>query len=133
MDLDFTGEYCVPGKTPNTIEDEHIERYKFARPLVDGKVVLDIACGVGYGSKLMAESGALKVDAVDISKEVVSYASKTYQKQNLNFYEGDIRNFVENGPYDVITCFETIEHVSDFHSALINLFILFMKCDLTPK
>jgi ubiquinone biosynthesis O-methyltransferase len=120
----FTGEYCIPGVSPKKIEDDHLERYKFASRFVRGKTVLDIACGTGYGSRLLADTGAVEVDGVDISDDVVAYARQTYAAENVHFSTGDICEFKSPKRYDAITCFETIEHVKDFRRALANLHAL---------
>ena len=46
-ELNFTGEYFIPGKSGERIEADHLERYRFACKYAKGKSVLDIACGVG--------------------------------------------------------------------------------------
>jgi len=120
-DMKFTGEYCIPGASPKRIEDDHVERYRFAAQFVSAKTVLDIACGVGYGSKLLADAGASKVDGVDISKELIEYAKRNYHAENVSFRVADICEYKVDRLYDVIACFETIEHVEDYESALSNL------------
>ena len=120
----FTGEYCIPGKVPKRIEDDHLERYKFAAGWVKGKTVLDIACGVGYGSKLLADAGAVSVDGVDISAEVLEYAKQHYAADNVRFLQGDVQDFKGDKTYKVIVCFETIEHIQNYQSALRNLYSL---------
>ena len=120
-ELKFTGEYFVPGQSPKRIEDDHVERYNFACRIVRGKAVLDIACGAGYGAKLMADAGAERAIGVDISTDNVDYANGFYACERTTFLQGDITNFDSGGPYDVITCFETIEHVEDYKGALVNL------------
>lgn len=130
MYLIFTGEYFIPEKSPKRIEEDHIERYRFATQFVNGKTVLDIACGVGYGSGILAEAGALRVDGVDISEDVINYAKCNYHMDNISFLIGDISEYKTNEPYDVITCFETIEHVEDYRRALSNLYSLLNNCGL---
>jgi ubiquinone biosynthesis O-methyltransferase len=117
----FTGEYCIPGVSPKRIEDDHVERYRFASQFVSGRRVLDIACGTGYGSHMLGEAGAKFVDGVDILDEVVAYAKVRYASATVHFSLGDICMIETEQPYDVITCFETIEHVGDFNRALANL------------
>lgn len=46
---------------------EHLHRYAIAKELAQGKHVLDIACGEGYGSNLLASSARF-VDGVDIDQ-----------------------------------------------------------------
>ena len=55
MALTFTGERFIPG-TRGEIWMEHWHRYHFASRWVEGKRVLDIACGEGYGSALLAQA-----------------------------------------------------------------------------
>jgi len=60
--LKFDGERVVPNNTtPNHLLKEHIDRYIFAKKYVNGKVVLDIACGTGYGSLELAKAGAKRL------------------------------------------------------------------------
>jgi len=50
----------------NVITIEHLHRYALALPHSTGKIVLDIACGDGYGSNLLARN-AVSVIGVDIA------------------------------------------------------------------
>lgn len=117
--MEFTGERVVPGKTPLRIYEDHIERYKFAVKYVNDKCVLDIACGVGYGSKCLSNGGASRVVGVDISKEAVSYAKTNYKSINLNFLRGDATRLpFQNNYFDIVVSFETIEHIPDHRKFL---------------
>ena len=113
-DVLFTGERFVPGINDNKLEIEHYQRYLCAQKLVKGKIVLDAACGEGYGSNILAKY-AQKVIGIDIDHESVARARKTYgQKSNLIFQQGNIENldFADNS-IDIIVSFETIEHVPE--------------------
>lgn len=120
----FTGEQFIPGRTEHRIAEDHLERYRFAQNYVQGRNVLDIACGVGYGAAMLAERAATKVDAVDISENTIRFADASYILPNLCFSVGDILTFSSHAHYDVITCFETIEHVTDWERAISNLSVL---------
>ena len=122
--VEWTQEYHVPGLAPKRIEEDHEARYAFACQFVKGKTVLDLACGVGYGAAALARSGASAVDGVDISKKLIDYARSTYLSDNIEFFAGDICEFDRGKKYDVIACFETIEHVSDYVAAVKNLYRL---------
>ena len=74
----FTGEFFIPGKSGNRLEQDHMERYLFAAKFAQGKNVLDIACGSGYSSPLFVESGAVSYLGVDINKDLVKYANESY-------------------------------------------------------
>ena len=93
----------------------HIERYEFAaRKLRDAKSILDIACGVGYGSRLLKDSlaAAVLVTGVDCSKEAIEYANAHYAWPGLTFRVGDALTF-GGGPFDAVVSLETIEHLPD--------------------
>ncbi len=118
---EFTGEFFVPGKSTERVELDHIERYRFACKYAKGKSILDIACGVGYSSSMLIEAGAASYMGVDIKDDLARYASNTYGSEIVKFVVGDITTFNNNLTYDMITCFETIEHVEQYETALKNL------------
>jgi 2-polyprenyl-3-methyl-5-hydroxy-6-metoxy-1,4-benzoquinol methylase len=118
---DFSGEYFVPGKSGQRIEDDHMERYKFAAHYANGKSVLDIACGIGYSAPMLIDAGAASYDGADINQELTAYANNQYGSDSIRYHTGDICSFDNGRNYDLITCFETIEHVPDYESALLNL------------
>jgi ubiquinone/menaquinone biosynthesis C-methylase UbiE len=112
-DMEFTGERVVPGKTPQTIYDEHIYRYIFAANLAENKLVLDVACGTGYGVGYMVDKGAGEVVGVDISMAAVDYAQERLGRNNkASFVCADAIRlpFVDNA-FDIVVSFETIEHI----------------------
>ncbi|MEO8507242.1 MAG: class I SAM-dependent methyltransferase [Betaproteobacteria bacterium] len=110
-DLEFTGERFVPGVT-GEIAHEHWHRYAFARRFVAGRRVLDVACGEGYGSALLAAVAA-DVIGVDIADEAVAHARTVYAaRPNLRFEQGSAAALpLVDGTVDVVVSFETIEHL----------------------
>lgn len=117
--LPFTGERFTP-ECVREIWYEHWHRYAFARRFVAGKSVLDVACGEGYGSNLLADVAA-NVVGVDVSDQAVAHARARYgSRANLQFEQGDATAlYVPAASFDVVTSFETLEHV-DAHEALIG-------------
>ena len=113
--MDFTGERMIPEHNQDSeIYLEHMTRYLFASQLVNNKVVLDIACGSGYGSELLANAGAQEVVGVDISEETIAYCKERYQKNNLNFICGSVESIpLPDMSVDLVVSFETIEHVDE--------------------
>lgn len=92
--------------------NEHISRYIFAGQFIKNKIVLDIACGSGYGGYYLLNNGAKEVIGVDNSGDAVSYARYKYHKKNLFFLKGDAENLAfPNNKFDVIVSMETIEHL----------------------
>jgi len=108
-ELPWTGERYVP-KIDGDIEMEHLHRYAIARDLAYGKDVLDIACGEGYGSELLA-TVARKVTGVDISEETIAHAARKYVRPNIAFAVGSCACIpLADASIDLVVSFETIEH-----------------------
>lgn len=108
-------ERVVPGESPEWLYAEHLARYEFAAQFAKGKNVLDVACGTGYGSELLAEAGAIHVSGVDIAPEAVEHAREFYHHPNLAYHVADaidLSIFAEH-QFDLVVSFETIEHLSD--------------------
>src|SRR5438132_12088970 len=114
-ELPWTGERFVPSCTGQLLY-EHLHRYAVAAALADGKRVLDIACGEGYGSNLLAATAA-QVIGVDIASEVIAHARQAYRKENLIFREGSCLNIpVEDHSIYILVCFKYIEYIVEPHS-----------------
>lgn len=97
---------------------EHLHRYAIAKELTQGKHVLDIACGEGYGSNLLASSARF-VAGVDIDQSTISHASQKYKKENLSFTLGSVEKIpFEANTFDIVVSFETLEHTAEHTSML---------------
>jgi GT2 family glycosyltransferase/SAM-dependent methyltransferase/glycosyltransferase involved in cell wall biosynthesis len=108
--MKFTGERFVPSEQ-GRIRLEHFHRYALALALAKGKTVLDIACGEGYGTFLLAES-ADSVIGIDISEDAITHASSVYTKSNLKFLRGSATKIdLPAESFDLVVSFETIEHL----------------------
>ena len=123
-DVEFTGEFFVPGRSGDRIEADHMERYKFSRKYASGRSVLDIACGLGYSAPIFMEAGSVEYVGVDISAEQVDQANRRYGSTLVKYLVGNICNFNPARTFGLIVCFETIEHVSEYREALGNLYKL---------
>ena len=71
-ELDWTGERCVPWSPDTQVIYEHYHRYAIARDLCRDKRVLDLACGEGYGTALLASTATTAV-GVDIDELSVAH------------------------------------------------------------
>jgi 2-polyprenyl-3-methyl-5-hydroxy-6-metoxy-1,4-benzoquinol methylase len=93
----------------------HLARYQFAAEYSRGKQVCDVACGTGYGAAwLAAEGQATRVDGFDCSAETIAYANQKFGSEQVRFYQGQAESLpVSDQTYQLVTSFETIEHLAD--------------------
>jgi 2-polyprenyl-3-methyl-5-hydroxy-6-metoxy-1,4-benzoquinol methylase len=118
--IEITGERFHP-EVGGKSAIEHYSRYSFTLDYISGKRILDVACGEGYGSNFLSHF-ANKVYGVDKNLDTINAARVKYTKENLEFICASIDNLpFENYFFDVIVCFETIEHVIDHMKALEEL------------
>lgn len=110
--MHFTGERFIPNNTDKQLEIEHKQRYLSIVTLVQDKVVLDAACGEGYGAYILSKHAA-HVYGIDLSFEAISNAQLTYKAHNLAFRQGSVDQLdgFEDQSIDVVVSFETIEHI----------------------
>jgi SAM-dependent methyltransferase len=108
--MQFTGERFIP-TVDGVMKYEHFHRYALCLPFVEGKTVLDIASGEGYGSAYLA-TRAKSVIGVDVDKVTVAHSRQKYDSvSNLRFSTGSADSMpIETSSIDVVTSFETIEH-----------------------
>jgi 2-polyprenyl-3-methyl-5-hydroxy-6-metoxy-1,4-benzoquinol methylase len=90
---------------------EHLHRYKIASLYSTQKVIVDIACGEGYGSKILSKN-AKRVFGFDIDKDSIEKARIKYKSDNLTFDCSSVTNIpLESHSVDIVVSFETIEHI----------------------
>ena len=89
----------------------HKWRYGQVLPYITNKdTVLDLGCGVGYGSFILSEN-AKQVVGVDDSQETINYANVHWLKKNIEYICRDV--FEVKRQYNVVAAFEIIEHIKD--------------------
>lgn len=93
----------------------HLARYRFAAAQARPGRLLDMACGVGYGTALMAReaTGIEEAVGVDLSAEAVAFARERYQVPRVRFENANAMEFDDPAGFDTVVSLETIEHVDD--------------------
>jgi 2-polyprenyl-3-methyl-5-hydroxy-6-metoxy-1,4-benzoquinol methylase len=110
--LPLTGERTLPDvPAENYWYRRHLAVYEWIAARCAGKRVVDMACGEGYGSDLLAAAGAASVVGVDANPEAHEHARLRYRRPNLRFERDLVESFAE--PCDAVVFLQTIEHVED--------------------
>jgi SAM-dependent methyltransferase len=111
--LELTGERTLPDvPAENYWYRRHLAVYEWIGARVIGGRVIDMACGEGYGSEILAR-GAGSVLGVDANPDAHEHARLRYTRQNLRFERGMVEIHGEPGAYDAVVFLQTIEHVQD--------------------
>lgn len=91
----------------------HVARYAYAAGQLPPGRVLDIACGVGYGSQLLSQRcEGVAVLGVDVSESAIGHAREHYASPNVEFRVADAMFFEDPEGFDGIVSLETLEHVA---------------------
>ncbi len=98
---------------------EHVQRYELVSTYVPANArILDIACGSGFGSHLLAEKG-FDVTGADLSQETVNACESGFKHPSLRFIQADATALpFANQHFDAIVSFETIEHTTQYKKVL---------------
>src|SRR5947209_7976164 len=111
--LELTGERTLPDvPAENYWYRRHLAVYEWIADRVAGGRVLDMACGEGYGSSVLAQSAA-SVVGVDGNPEAHEHARLRYTRPGLSFEWGAVETYGEPGSFDAVVFLQTIEHVVD--------------------
>jgi len=124
VDIDFTKK--ITFETLDMYQQSHFRRYEFAQSSLGPEMLIgDFASGTGYGTVMLA-SVARKVYGCDIDARTIDAVKKRYEHHaNATFSCKDLLTLKPNDfpPLDLITSFETIEHLPE--SSIANLFFVF--------
>jgi 2-polyprenyl-3-methyl-5-hydroxy-6-metoxy-1,4-benzoquinol methylase len=109
--LALTGERTLPDvPEENYWFRRHLAVYEWIAAQVEGLRVIDMACGEGYGSDVLATAAA-SVVGVDANPEAHEHARLRYRRANLRFARDLVESFAE--PADAVVFLQTIEHLQD--------------------
>jgi 2-polyprenyl-3-methyl-5-hydroxy-6-metoxy-1,4-benzoquinol methylase len=74
-----------------------------------------MACGVGYGTRLLADRNPALRPAlgVDVAPEAIAHAKASYGGAGVSFATGDALRFADPQGFDTVVSLETIEHVDE--------------------
>lgn len=124
-------EYIDPYDESNPdwwIKVEHLARYQFVEYYCNanyGQIrhALDASCGCGYGTKILSDISD-SVLGIDYSSDTLEVARSKYNADNIEYKQIDLEKIKETeqklhrSKFDIITSFETIEHLSNPYETL---------------
>jgi SAM-dependent methyltransferase len=108
------------------------ECYTFFRMVgaLEGKRIMDLACGFGFYTRLLKQRGAAQVTGIDVSPEMVRLAHQQEQAEPLGitYQVGDAVSLAPLGPFDLVTAVHLLTYATSkdqllgmFRSAYDNL------------
>ena len=97
------------GLKKNKYRHNLVNRYNYCNDYIKGKVVLDIPCGMGWGTSML--KGFQKIYGIDIASDAIEEAKSRYPE--ISFSVGNMTkiDFPDNS-FDVVICLEGFEHVT---------------------
>jgi 2-polyprenyl-3-methyl-5-hydroxy-6-metoxy-1,4-benzoquinol methylase len=114
--LELTGERTLPDvPAENYWFRRHLVVYEWIAQRVRGLRVIDMACGEGYGSDVLARSAA-SVVGVDANPQAHEHARRRYVRENLRFARDLVERFPESA--EAVVFLQTIEHLHEPGAAL---------------
>ena len=88
---------------------------------VKDKLVLDLACGEGYNTRILAAKGA-EVIGIDFSEKFIELAKReeAKMKHGIKYYvqdASDLREF-STSHFDLVTCFMSLQDIKNYKKAI---------------
>lgn len=86
-----------------------------------GEEILDLGCGQGYFSRVLAEAGA-KVLGVDVAGELIKLA-KDQDKKNQNFLvlSAEKLTGINDNRFNAVICILALQNIKNFQAAILEM------------
>jgi len=88
---------------------------------VRGRIVLDMACGEGYNTRMLARQSA-EIIGIDFSERMIELAKKKEEEEKLGirYYVMDAADLskLPNSYFDLVTCFMSLQDIREYRKAI---------------
>lgn len=102
------------------IRNDHLVRYEYACKIVrqhlkrdSGVFGLDVFCGTGYGTHMLADAAQRPILGIDASAEAIAVANTHYANEQTFFSAKLFPFFLPRDTFDFVVCMESLEHVAE--------------------
>lgn len=91
---------------------------------IKGKKVLDLACGEGYNTRVLAKKGATVV-GLDFSEKLIELARhlETKERSGIIYYVSDATDMekIQSNHFDLVTCFMALQDIEHYKQAIFEV------------
>ena len=75
---------------------------------------MDIGCGTGHGTFMLAGIVGAKIVGIDPGVETIQYARQNYSSDNIEYTNDDVESFAKKSSgFDYVVSRHALEHVED--------------------
>lgn len=122
MELNNGQRFIFGAIKSNRIKFDTFTRYIFTSTYTRDKIVLDAACGCGFGTFIYAQE-AREVWGVDCSPEAIEYAKNNFSRSNVKYICDDLVKIASlpKKYFDIIASLHTMEQTDNPEKFLDNL------------
>ena len=107
----FVGLKRIYNKPEELVEWlKHLYAYRYAECFAEGKSVLDVGCGTGYGIHELLTKASDTI-GIDIWKEGIYYCHQEYGKKNVFLMASGLNLPFRDNSFDLAVSFQVIEHI----------------------
>lgn len=94
------------------------------------KRILDLGCGEGYNTRIMARKGA-KVIGVDFSKKMIGFAIQQEKEEKLEIEYSVLDacnlHIFKNNAFDIVACFMALQDIENYRDAIKEVYRILRK------